>query len=79
METPVPSSVGSSKPRWSNRDSPGAQVAVVRDSKVIYETALGLTARDGNDPVTLTTRFAIGSMGKQFTATAIMMLVEEDG
>jgi len=56
---------------------PGAQVAVVRDGRVIYETALGLTARDGNDPVTPTTRFAIGSMGKQFTATAIMMLVED--
>lgn len=56
---------------------PGAQVAVVRDGRVIYETALGVIARDGNDPVTPTTRFAIGSMGKQFTATAIMMLVEE--
>jgi CubicO group peptidase (beta-lactamase class C family) len=48
---------------------------VVKDGEIIYSTALGSTAREDGKPVTAQTRFAIGSMGKQFTATMVMLPV----
>lgn len=55
---------------------PGASIAVVRGTEIVFRAALGVTDRESGDPVTPETRFAIGSMGKPFTATAIMTLVE---
>ena len=57
--------------------TPGASVAVVVNGAIVYSEALGLTAREEGQPVTAQTRFAIGSMGKRFTATMIMLLVGE--
>lgn len=56
---------------------PGTSVAVVRDGRVIKAKGYGLANIELNVPVTPETVFQAGSIGKQFTATAIMMLVEE--
>ena len=47
-----------------------------RDS-VIYERAFGLADREDSVPNTMRTRFALASMGKMFTAAAILRLVDQ--
>ncbi|MEO8201532.1 MAG: serine hydrolase domain-containing protein, partial [Gemmatimonadota bacterium] len=55
--------------------APSASVAVVRGGEIVYEHAYG-EGRTGT-PATPTMRYAIGSVSKQFTATAILLLAEE--
>jgi CubicO group peptidase (beta-lactamase class C family) len=56
---------------------PGLSLAVVKDGKVTYQQAYGLANIELNAPVTTDTVFQIQSITKTFTATAVMMLVEE--
>jgi CubicO group peptidase (beta-lactamase class C family) len=57
--------------------APSASIAVVRDGSIVYENAYG-TGRTGPDtPAAPSMRYAIGSVSKQFTATAILLLGEE--
>jgi CubicO group peptidase (beta-lactamase class C family) len=55
--------------------APSASVAVVRGGELVLEQAYG-EARTGT-PATSAMRYAIGSVSKQFTATAILLLAEE--
>jgi CubicO group peptidase (beta-lactamase class C family) len=60
---------------------PSASVAVVQDGKLVYTQAYG-SARLATDktpaiPATPSMRYSIGSISKQFTAAAILMLQEE--
>ena len=56
---------------------PGASVAVVRNGQVIEAHGYGQANLEWRVPAARETVYEIGSMTKQFTATAIMMLVEE--
>ncbi|HEV2915855.1 MAG TPA: serine hydrolase domain-containing protein [Pyrinomonadaceae bacterium] len=56
---------------------PGLSLAVVRDGQVILARGYGLANVEHQVPVKPETIFQSGSVGKQFTATAVMMLVEE--
>ena len=56
---------------------PGLALAVMRDGAVVRAKGYGLANVELDVPVKPETVFQSGSMGKQFTATAIMMLVEE--
>src|SRR5215467_7204443 len=56
---------------------PGASVGVYRDGKLKRAQGYGLANVEWNAAVTPDTIFQSGSVGKQFTATAVMMLVEE--
>jgi CubicO group peptidase (beta-lactamase class C family) len=56
---------------------PGVSLAVCRDGKVIKASGYGLANVELDVPVTPETIFQTGSVGKQFTAMAVMMLVEE--
>src|ERR1051325_4553208 len=50
---------------------PSASVAVVRDGQVVYEQAYGDARLDPRAPATTRMRYSVGSISKQFTATAI--------
>jgi len=56
---------------------PGAAVAVVRRGEVIKSQGYGLANVEHNVAVTDETIFQSGSLGKQFTATVVMLLVED--
>lgn len=56
---------------------PGASVAVVRDGKVLLAKGFGLANVETKTPATAETVYEIASLTKQFTAAAVMLLVEE--
>ncbi|HUN61494.1 MAG TPA: serine hydrolase domain-containing protein [Candidatus Sulfotelmatobacter sp.] len=56
---------------------PGVAVAICRDGKVLKASGYGLANVELNVPVTPETIFQTGSVGKQFTSMAVMMLVEQ--
>ena len=55
---------------------PGLALLVARDGKPVRVEGFGLANVELNVPVRPETLFQSGSVGKQFTATAVMMLVE---
>jgi CubicO group peptidase (beta-lactamase class C family) len=55
---------------------PGLALLVSRNGKPVRSEGYGLASVELNVPVTPQTIFQSGSVGKQFTATAVMMLVE---
>ena len=57
---------------------PSASVAVVQHGKLVYTHAYGLARLDPKTPATPDMRYSIGSISKQFTAAAILLL-QEDG
>ena len=57
--------------------SPGASIAVVRGGQIVYEQAYGIGRIEPQTPARPDMRYAIGSVSKQFTATAILLLQEE--
>ncbi len=56
---------------------PGAEVGIYRDGHAVLAKGYGLANVEWNAPVTPTTSMQSGSVGKQFAATAVMMLVEQ--
>jgi CubicO group peptidase (beta-lactamase class C family) len=56
---------------------PGAALLVSRSGKIVQAEGFGLSNVELQVPVKPETVFQSGSVGKQFTATAVMMLVEE--
>lgn len=59
------------------RHIPGAAIAVIKNGKIIKAEGYGLASVEFNVPVTKDTVFEIGSISKQMTAAAIMLLVED--
>ena len=56
----------------------GAQLVIVRDGEVALSRAYGLASLETRAPVTPDTAFGIGSITKQFTCAAALLL-EDDG
>jgi CubicO group peptidase (beta-lactamase class C family) len=56
---------------------PSASIAVVRDGKLVYARAYGNARLDPKTPATPAMRYSIGSISKEFTAAAILMLQEQ--
>ena len=56
---------------------PGLALAIVRNGQVVKATGYGVADVDNDVPVTADTVFEVASITKQFTATLIMMLIEE--
>ena len=65
------------KAEMERQHIPGLSLLVAKDGKIVLAEGFGLSNVDLQVPVKLETIFQSGSMGKQFTATAVMMLVEE--
>ncbi len=57
--------------------SPGAAVIAVRDGKLVYRKAVGMADLELDVPLRTDSVFRLGSVTKQFTAVAILMLAEE--
>jgi CubicO group peptidase (beta-lactamase class C family) len=55
---------------------PSASVAVVHDGKIALTKAYGMARLDPPTPATTIMRYPIGSISKQFTAAAVVMLAE---
>jgi CubicO group peptidase (beta-lactamase class C family) len=56
---------------------PGAAVAVLRDGAIVYQKAFGIANLETGTPMTVDSVFELASVTKPFTATAILLLVEE--
>lgn len=59
---------------------PSAQIAIVRDGAITYTCAYGFSRLDPSDEHRIAAtwmRYAIGSISKQFTATAVLLLAED--
>ncbi|HEU4856196.1 MAG TPA: serine hydrolase domain-containing protein, partial [Rhodanobacteraceae bacterium] len=56
---------------------PSASVAVVRDGKLAYAKAYGNARLDPKTPATPAMRYSIGSISKEFTAAAILLLQQQ--
>jgi CubicO group peptidase (beta-lactamase class C family) len=56
---------------------PSASVAVVRHGQLAYAKAYGSAKLDPAVPATTEMRYAIGSISKQFTASALLLLQQE--
>lgn len=55
----------------------GFSVAIVRDGQTVLQKGYGRRSLDDNRPVTPDTLFAIGSVSKQFTCAAILLLAQD--
>src|SRR5437879_7113397 len=56
---------------------PSASIAVVKDGQVVYVKAYGDALLEPKTPATTEMRYSIGSISKQFTAAAILLLQEQ--
>ena len=56
---------------------PSASIAIVRDGKIVYLNAYGDARLEPKVPAAPTMRYSIGSISKQFTASAMLLLQEE--
>lgn len=56
---------------------PSASIAIVKDGQVVYVKAYGDAKLEPRTPATSQMRYSIGSVSKQFTAAAILLLQEQ--
>jgi len=56
---------------------PSASIAIVEDSQLAYAQSYGEARLDPSTPARSEMRYSIGSISKQFTATAILLLQEQ--
>jgi D-alanyl-D-alanine carboxypeptidase len=56
---------------------PSASVAIVKDGRIAYLHAYGNARLDPETPAKPEMRYSIGSISKQFTAAAILLLQEQ--
>lgn len=65
------------KAEMQRQHIPGLSLLVVKNGKIVQAEGFGLANVELQVPVKPESIFQSGSVGKQFTATAVMMLVEE--
>jgi CubicO group peptidase (beta-lactamase class C family) len=63
--------------RIHKKNTPGVSVLISKKGKVIYHKQFGLANLEFDMPINATTKFSIGSITKQFTAAAILLLEEQ--
>jgi D-alanyl-D-alanine carboxypeptidase len=57
--------------------APSASIAIVRSGEIVYDHAYGDARIDPKTAASSSMRYAIGSVSKQFTATALLLLEQE--
>jgi CubicO group peptidase (beta-lactamase class C family) len=63
--------------QWNSTHTPGCAVGVSRNSVSIFQRGYGMADLENGTPITATTILESGSVAKQFTATAVLLLVGE--
>ncbi|HWN41696.1 MAG TPA: serine hydrolase domain-containing protein [Thermoanaerobaculia bacterium] len=62
---------------WKSQESPGCTVAVAENGRTLLSRAYGVADLEHDAPITPTTIFEAGSVSKQFTAAAALLLVQQ--
>jgi CubicO group peptidase (beta-lactamase class C family) len=62
---------------WSKSTTPGCAAAVSLNGKIVVERAYGMANLEHNIPITANTIFETGSVAKQFTAAAVVLLAQD--
>ncbi len=62
---------------FNKKDVPGTMILIAQDSKPIIKKAYGMASLELNVPLNTNHAFAIGSVGKQFTAVAVLQMVQQ--
>ena len=73
---PTPERVDSMMADYAGK-VPGAALLVLRDGEPVVRRGYGLAELEQGTPVTPETRFRLASISKQFTAAAILLLVQD--
>ena len=60
--------------RWNSTHSPGCAVGIAREGRVLLTRGYGMADLEGGAPITGETIMESGSVAKQFTATAVVLL-----
>ena len=74
---PIAARVDALFAQWAKPDSPGCAVGVVRGGKILLARGYGMADLEHDIPITPRTVFYIGSVGKQFTAYAVVRLAQQ--
>ena len=64
--------------KFNKPDVPGASVMVIREGNIVYRASYGLAHMEEMRAATPLTNYRLASVTKQFTAMAVMMLVERE-
>ena len=62
---------------WNTTSSPGCALAIVKDGHIVYEHGYGMANLELGIAITPQSVFDIGSVSKQITAMAMLLLAEE--
>jgi CubicO group peptidase (beta-lactamase class C family) len=62
---------------WNTTGSPGCALAVVKDGRIIYERGYGMANLELSVAITPQSVFDIGSVSKEITAMAMLLLVQD--
>ena len=60
-----------------NQNAPGCAVGVIEQGKWLHKAGYGMANLELNVPITTSSIFRLGSVSKQFTAMAVLVLAEE--
>ena len=60
--------------RFDRADAPGFSIAIVRDGRTVYARGFGMASLEQGTAIRTETLFDLGSISKQFTAFAIVLL-----
>src|SRR3954462_12355188 len=58
--------------------APSVSIAIMKDGAIAYATAYGLAKLEPSTPAAPAMRYSIGSVSKQFAATCILLLAEQN-
>jgi CubicO group peptidase (beta-lactamase class C family) len=62
---------------YDRPDAPGASVLVLKDGDEVYKKAFGIADLEAGAPATPATNYRLASVTKQFTAMAVLVLVDD--
>jgi CubicO group peptidase (beta-lactamase class C family) len=60
-----------------SKNTPGGVVLVIHEGRILYEAAYGLADIKNKTPLTTQSILHLGSIGKHFTAVAVVLLAEQ--